>query len=160
APNGFLDAFAFWDADHGLALGDPVDGRFEVMTTEDGGRTWKRPSPEGMPPALLGEGAFAASGSCLVVAGDGHAWFGAGGARPSRVSRPADKGRTWTVHETTVMAGPPSSGIFSLAFSDGDHGIAVGGDYKEPGRASHIVALTSDGGRTWRSPKGPEPGGY
>src|SRR5262245_3331338 len=27
-PKVFLDALAFWDADHGLVLGDPVDGRF------------------------------------------------------------------------------------------------------------------------------------
>jgi photosystem II stability/assembly factor-like uncharacterized protein len=160
APKGFLDAFAFWDADHGLALGDPVDGRFEVITTEDGGETWRRTSPEGMPPALPGEGAFAASGTCLVIAEDGHAWFGTGGARTSRVFRSTDRGRTWTAHETPVMAGAPSSGIFSLAFIDGNHGIAVGGDYKELDRASHVVALTSDGGRTWRSPKGPGPGGY
>ena len=113
-----------------------------------------------MPPALPGEGAFAASGTCLVVAGDGHAWFGTGGAKVSRVFRSTDRGRTWTAHETPVRAGTPSSGIFSLAFSDGDHGIAVGGDYKEPGRAGHVVALTSDGGRTWRRPEGREPGGY
>lgn len=29
-PKGFLDAIAFWDRDHGLAFGDPVDGRFVV----------------------------------------------------------------------------------------------------------------------------------
>jgi hypothetical protein len=58
------------------------------------------------------------------------------------------------------MSGTPSSGIFSLAIGDGDRGIAIGGDYKEPGRANRVVALTSDGGRTWRSPKGPGPGGY
>jgi photosystem II stability/assembly factor-like uncharacterized protein len=160
APRGFLDALAFWDSDHGLALGDPVDGRFVVLTTDDGGETW-RPSPTGgMPPSLPGEGAFAASGTCLVVAGDGHAWFGTGGAKASRVFRSTDRGRTWTVHETPVRAGTPSSGIFSLAFGDRDRGIAVGGDYKEPGPASDVVALTADGGRTWRSPKGPGPRGY
>ncbi len=30
-PKGFLDALAFWDADRGLALGDPVDGKFVVL---------------------------------------------------------------------------------------------------------------------------------
>jgi hypothetical protein len=71
-----------------------------------------------------------------------------------------DRGRTWTAHETPVRAGTPSSGIFSLAFHDGNHGIAVGGDYKEPGQAKDLVALTSDGGRTWRVPVGHQPGGY
>ena len=159
-PKGFLDAIAFWDADHGLALGDPVDGRFVILTTDDGGKTWEPTPPEGMPPALPGEGAFAASGTCLVVQGDGHAWFATGGAKVSRVFRSTDRGRTWTAHETPVMAGTPSSGIFSLAFHDADHGVAVGGDYKEPGETGNVVALTEDGGRTWRLPKGQGPGGY
>jgi photosystem II stability/assembly factor-like uncharacterized protein len=159
-PKGFLDAIAFWDVDRGLALCDPVDGRFVVLTTGDGGKTWMPTQPEGMPPALPGEGAFAASGTCLRVDRDGHAWFATGGAKVSRIFRSSDRGRTWTAHETPVNAGTPSAGIFSLAFPDGEHGVIVGGDYKEPGRAGAVVALTSDGGRTWRQPKGPEPGGY
>ena len=159
-PKGFLDAIAFRDADHGLAFGDPVDGRFVVRTTEDGGRTWNSVPPEGMPPALPGEGAFAASGTCLVVVGDGRGWFGTGGARVARVFRSADRGRTWTAHETPVRAGSPSAGLFSLAFGDDGRGIAVGGDYKEPGRAELVAALTADEGRTWRRPAGRQPGGY
>jgi photosystem II stability/assembly factor-like uncharacterized protein len=159
-PKGFLDAIAFRDADHGLALGDPVGGRFLILTTDDGGKTWKPTPADGMPPALPGEGAFAASGTCLIVAGDDQAWFGTGGAKTSRVFRSTDRGRTWTAHETPVLAGTPSAGIFSLAFGDGERGIAVGGDYKEPGQARQVVALTADGGRTWRRPDGREPGGY
>lgn len=159
-PKGFLDVLAFWDADLGLVLGDLVDGRFVILGTADGGKTWEPISPEGMPPALPGEGAFAASGTCLVVGKDGHAWFGTGGAKVSRVFRSSDRGRTWTVHETQVMAGTSSSGIFSLAFQDAEHGIVVGGDYKESDRKDNVVALTSDGGRTWRLPKGQGPGGY
>jgi photosystem II stability/assembly factor-like uncharacterized protein len=159
-PKGFLDALAFWDADHGLAFGDPVDGRFMVLTTDDGGKTLKTIPPEGMPPAMPGEGAFAASGTCVVVSREGRAWFGTGGAKASRVFRSTDRGRTWTAHETPVQAGQPSAGIFSLAFGDDERGIAIGGDYKNPGQARHVVALTSDGGRTWRRPDGREPGGY
>ncbi|MHC5541349.1 WD40/YVTN/BNR-like repeat-containing protein, partial [Singulisphaera rosea] len=68
-PKGFLDALAFWDEEHGLALGDPVDGRFTILATDDGGKSWQCLSSEGVPPALPGEGAFAASGTCLVVGG-------------------------------------------------------------------------------------------
>jgi photosystem II stability/assembly factor-like uncharacterized protein len=159
-PKGFLDAIAFRDADHGLALGDPVEGRFVILRTEDGGKTLVPTPPEAMPPALPGEGAFAASGTCLVVNGDGHAWFATGGAKTSRVFHSTDMGKSWSVHETPIEAGSPSSGIFSLAFSDVNRGVAVGGDYKEPGRAGNRVALTSDGGRTWRLPKGRQPGGF
>jgi photosystem II stability/assembly factor-like uncharacterized protein len=159
-PKVFLDALAFWDAEHGLALGDPVDGRFVVLATEDGGKAWKRIPAEGMPPALSGEGAFAASGTCLVVQGDGQAWFGTGGAKVSRVFRSTDRGRTWAAHETTIRAGAASAGIFSLAFRDGDHGIAVGGDYQKPEESGAYVALTTDGGRTWQRAAGAQPAGY
>lgn len=181
-PQGFLDAIAFWDADHGLALGDPVQGKFVILTTDDAGATWSRTPVEGMPAALQGEGAFAASGTCLVVGGETDAWFATGGAHVARVFRSTDRGRTWTAHDTPVDARTLSSGIFSLAFHDRRHGIAVGGDYKnvtyKPGPAARgaggrardaaatalpnraMVALTDDGGRTWRPPTGPGTAGY
>ena len=157
---GFLDAVAFWDANHGLAMGDPIDGRFTILTTDDGGANWKAISPEGMPAALAGEGAFAASGTCLVVEGERNAWFGTGGASVARVFRSTDRGRTWTEHVTPIQSGNASSGIFSLAFRDATHGVAVGGDYKQPERAIHVVACSMDGGRTWTEPAGPGPRGF
>ncbi len=48
-PKGFLDAFAFWDSVHGIALGDPVEGRFMIVITDDGGIAWKR-IPDGRMP--------------------------------------------------------------------------------------------------------------
>jgi len=159
-PRVFLDALAFWDAGHGIAMGDPVDGHFTILTTDDGGMTWKKLPPEHMPQAQKGEGAFAASGTCLVVQGDRNVWFGTGGADVSRVFRSMDRGQTWTVHTTPIQADNPSSGIFSLAFRDQNQGVAVGGDYKRPGQAGRIVAITSDGGRAWSLPQGPPPAGY
>jgi photosystem II stability/assembly factor-like uncharacterized protein len=79
-PKVFLDAIAFWDEARGLAMGDPIDGRFLILTTEDGGNRWSRLPGETLPPALPGEGAFAASGTCLYVQGERNAWFGTGGA--------------------------------------------------------------------------------
>jgi photosystem II stability/assembly factor-like uncharacterized protein len=148
-PKGFLDALGFFDRDHGLAFGDPVAGRFALFTTDNGGRSWMRVDPSGMPPALPNEGAFAASGTCLVSTGDRNAWFATGGAAVSRVFRSTDRGQSWTVAETPVLAGNPSSGIFSLAFSGLEHGLAIGGDYKAPERPGANLARTSDGGRTW-----------
>ncbi|MDG3005019.1 WD40/YVTN/BNR-like repeat-containing protein [Paludisphaera mucosa] len=155
-PKGFLDGLAFSDARHGLALGDPVDGRFVILATDDGGDTWARVAGDSMPAALPREGAFAASGTCLAVKGD-HAWFGTSGGR---IFRSDDRGRTWTAHATPLRAGEGSSGVFSLAFRDAEHGAAVGGDYKEPDAKGRLIALTHDGGRTWIAPSGPEPSGY
>ena len=159
-PAGFLDAIAFFDADHGLALGDPVGGRFVILATGDGGQTWAEVPDAGMPLALPGEGAFAASGTCLVVQGDRHAWFGTGGGKSARVFRSDDRGRTWAASETPIRAGNASSGVFSLAFDGPDRGIAVGGDYKQVDEAEGNLTWTSDGGRTWSKAEGSRPAGF
>jgi photosystem II stability/assembly factor-like uncharacterized protein len=148
-PKAFFDAIAFWDEATGVAIGDPVDGRFAVARTTDGGRSWLPLPPSGMPPALPGDGAFAASGTCLVAAAGTHAWFGTGGGARARVFHTFDRGLTWTVADTPIAAGTSSAGIFSVAFRDARHGIAVGGDYRKEGEPSENVAVTSDGGRTW-----------
>jgi photosystem II stability/assembly factor-like uncharacterized protein len=151
---GFLDAIAFWARDHGIALGDPVDGRLAIFTTDDGGAHWlRRRGPEALPK----EGAFAASGTCLIVTGKQDAWFGTGGAR---VFHSTDGGLNWTVVETPVRHDSASAGIFSLAFSDAQHGVAVGGDYTKPDAAEHNIAITNDGGRTWVEPAGAHPSGF
>jgi photosystem II stability/assembly factor-like uncharacterized protein len=159
-PKGFLDAISFWDPSHGLALGDPINGRYEILTTDDGGKTWAKIPESGMPEALTNEGAFAASGTCLVVQGDSNAWFGTGGGTSARVFRSTDRGRTWSVATTPIRAGIASAGVFGLAFRDPEHGIAVGGDYKSVDNPSGNIALTIDGGRTWTAPEKNPPSGF
>jgi photosystem II stability/assembly factor-like uncharacterized protein len=156
----FFDAIQFWDAQHGIAISDPVGGRLFMLTTNDGGGTWTRIPPDRIPAALPGEAAFAASGSCLTVEGESNAWIGTGGGATARVYHSSDRGRTWTVAETPIHAGNASSGIFSVAFRDGRRGVAVGGDYQMVRGGLPNVALTNDGGRTWRVAKGPLPVGY
>jgi photosystem II stability/assembly factor-like uncharacterized protein len=145
----FLDALRFWDARHGIAMSDPVGGKFLLLTTSDGGATWQEIPSESIPPALEGEGGFAASGSCLAVYGASHAWVVSGGARVARVYHSADRGRTWTVHDTPLRAGVASAGIFSIAFRDARNGVIAGGDYQQPTLRGRNLAVTSDGGATW-----------
>lgn len=149
-PKAFFDAMAFWDANNGLAVSDPVDGRFVIIRTNDGGKSWNPISPQNMPAALGGEGAFAASGTCLVVQGKTNAWFATGGAKLARVFRSADKGETWLAANTRIKTGNASSGIFSIAFKDARIGIAVGGDYQKEKEGSEHIAVTQDGGRNWK----------
>lgn len=149
----FLDAMSFWDANHGIAFGDAVDGQFYILTTENGGRTWTRVSPVSLPRALENEGAFAASGTNIAVFGKTHAWIGTGAATKARVLRTTDGGHTWQVADTPLAAGP-SAGIFSIAFRDAKHGVIVGGDYQKENEAVDNLALTSDGGITWKLVKG------
>jgi photosystem II stability/assembly factor-like uncharacterized protein len=148
-PAAFYDCMTFLDRRHGLALSDPVDGKFRILATADGGRSWQVRPTAGMPDALTGEFAFAASGTCLVSAG-GRAWFATGGGASARVFTSADGGRGWSVADTPVPSGP-SAGIYSLAVKDRWHGIAVGGDYVTPASAPDGAATSRDGGRTWQT---------
>jgi photosystem II stability/assembly factor-like uncharacterized protein len=145
----FFNALAFWDDKHGVALGDPVQGQFQLLVTEDGGTDWKRLSAIKLPPALANEGAFAASGTCLVTYGQKDVWFCTGGAETARVFHSGDRGRNWTVSKTPVVAGTASAGIFSIAFRDHNHSMIVGGDYRKPSASVATAALSSDGGKTW-----------
>jgi photosystem II stability/assembly factor-like uncharacterized protein len=141
----FLDAMAFWDADRGIAFSDSVDGRFVILTTIDGGRSWERVPADRLPPALPGEGAFAASGTNVAMFGHDQVWIG---TTASRVLRSSDGGRTWTV-ATTPLATGQATGIFSIAFRDARHGVVVGGDYRKESEAVDNAAMTADGGATW-----------
>ena len=148
--DGFYDAIAFWDASHGILLGDPVKGRFVVRITANAGRTWYAPKELQMPEALPGEGAFAASGTCLTVRRGGkEAWFVTGGAEVARVFRTEDRGRTWTAAATPLPAGKATAGLFSVAFLDGMRGFVAGGDYKNAKLEALNGARTEDGGKTW-----------
>lgn len=158
-PQGFLDGMAFWNPDRGIAYSDPVDGRFLVLTTEDGGATWSPVPPGGIPPALPGEAGFAASGTGIAVQGD-NVWFGTGGGARARVFRSTDRGRTWEAVPVPMAGGSSGAGVFSLAFWNERDGVAVGGDYTKPDETAGNVARTTDGGRTWRTVRGAPPRGY
>ncbi|RYG23633.1 oxidoreductase [bacterium] len=143
----FYDAIAFWDREHGIAFGDPVEGQIPILITDDSGRTWVRPPSDRMPTAMPGEAAFAASGRCLVVRGSHDAWIATGGGA-ARVFHTSDRGRSWTVAPTAVPSGSGSAGLFGLLFWSDKEGIGVGGDYEKDAEPGYAI-MTRDGGRTW-----------
>jgi len=153
----FLDSLACNSKTHCVALGDPVDGKFLVLSTDDGER-WKELPRDQMPPALPQEGAFAASGTSVALCDHDVVYFGTGGPA-ARVFRSADKGRSWTVSETPIVSGTASAGIFSVACNGSDNVVIVGGDYKKPTDPSRVAAYSDDGGQHWKL-AATQPGGY
>ena len=153
----FLDALACETQTHCYALSDPVDGKFLVLTTENGER-WKELPRDKMPAALPAEGAFAASGTALTLCEDGSIYFGTGiGA--ARIFRSNDRGRSWKAAATPLAFGP-SSGIFSVACEGRGYAlVAVGGDYKKPVEAKRVAIKSEDAGETWQLAE-TQPGGY
>ena len=148
-PRSFYDCFDFWSDTAGLAFSDGVEGTFPLIATTDG-RTWSRLPTDRLPGASAGEGSFAASGTCVVARGDSLAWFGTGAGAEARVFRTADRGRSWEAVATPLAHGTSTTGIASLAFLDDSRGAAMGGDVGAPDQPIESVAVTEDGGRTWR----------
>lgn len=158
-PLGFWDALAFSDRRNGAVFGDPVRGRFQVFTTSDGGESWSSVADDGMPPALENEGAFAASGSCLVSGPGKRLAFVTGGAAHARAFVSIDGGKTFRVTNAPVPAGAPSRGLFSAMWIDETTLLTVGGDYRERSLAGTNAARSTDSGATW-SPVHAAPTGF
>lgn len=151
-PKVFLDALAFWDATHGMAMSDPVDGKYFLLETSDG-ETWNVIDNSKMPDAKTGEAAFAASGTCLITQGKNNVFLVSGG-QDARVFRSDNRGKSWTVADTPIVQGTAGSGIFSIAMTNAKNGVIVGGNYEKPNEINNNLAFTKDGGKTWMAGKG------
>jgi photosystem II stability/assembly factor-like uncharacterized protein len=147
-PDGFYDCLSFFDDRRGLVYGDAVNGELRILRTTDGGEHWSLVSAGRLPAAQVGEGGFAASGTCLAVGAQNVAWIGTGNSDPARVLRSNDRGWTWVAAETPLIAGE-AAGITSISFRDERFGLVVGGDLALPDEHTANVALTADGGVSW-----------
>ncbi len=184
----FLDrqhGLIYGDPALGSPRTNPVEGgyfTFRLRVTHDGGSKWiPAVDPEDGTPGknlqpLPGESLFAASNSAMA-AKDGWIWLGTSKARVLRtleggfeagvcggaVDRFSEScGIPWTdwqSSQTPLASGNDSSGVFSLAFRDQQHGVAVGGDYRRPNVATGNAAYSSDGGQHWNAAEKP-PHGY
>ncbi|MFT4114023.1 MAG: hypothetical protein QM649_14760 [Silvibacterium sp.] len=158
-----------------------MDGGPQPLTA--GGKSgpvtgWKMNPPpgEGLTP-LPDEAFFAASNSSIASSGD-TLWIGTSKGRVIRVSQaafvpgglicgtPEPISGSCPIHwqivdsaQTPIRHDSPAAGIFSIAFADWQHGIAVGGDYQKPNDPTGTAAWTADGGKTWTAAVKP-PHGY
>jgi photosystem II stability/assembly factor-like uncharacterized protein len=155
----FYNAMGFFNDRRGLAFSDPVNGRFPILETGNGGHKWKLANPQGGLPIAVPNEFGRATGTSLVALGPNDAWFGTNPENDpgARVFHTEDGGKRWTVATTPIPGGPV--GIVSLSFRDRLNGLAVGGD--APASAANpqgtdvgVAARTSDGGATW-DPVGP-----
>lgn len=163
-PTAFFDAMAF-RGDDGVLLGDPIDGAFCVLVSRDAGRTWRPLPTDQLPAPMVGEAAFAASGTCVAVRP------GRSGSMPCAVTGGSQaRLLLWDlqtgVSSTSTLPlqhGGSAQGAFSIAFRDRGlspaHGVVVGGDYEKPHDSDGTAAWTVDGGVTWHAVAGGA-GGY
>ncbi|MCX2744076.1 hypothetical protein OO013_09380 [Mangrovivirga sp. M17] len=146
--DGFFDAIDFYDSNKGILVGDPINGRFAVALTHDGGKTWAPLPFENRPATQKGEYQFAASGTQLRAYEEGKTIIVSGGMF-ARAFISEDYGVTWESYPTPALQGLESSGLFSVARLNNGSFIAVGGDYTQPFYSENNVILSQDG-KSWK----------
>ncbi len=148
-PGVFFDGMDFWDKQHGIVFSDPVNNKWFILTTDNGGQTWQQVPEAALPLMNPNEAAFAASGTSLVVQGKRNVWIASGGSMSGRVFRSNDRGKTWGVTTTPLPAGE-ATGLFGMHFFTEKNGVIVGGNYKQEQQPGPNAAITRDGGTTWQ----------
>lgn len=144
----FLDAMEFWNEQSGIVVGDPVEGRFFVARTFDGGNTWKEIAPGKSPAAANGEACFAASGTNVRALDRDEACFVTGG----QISRLMWKGEPIKL---PLLQGQESQGANSIAVWNKKkipQIVIVGGDFMHDSLRAGNCAVSRNGGKTWIKP--------
>ncbi|MBL0340781.1 MAG: oxidoreductase [Bacteroidetes bacterium] len=155
--DAFIDGMDFWNANDGLAFGDPIEGKLLLVNTEDGGATWKELPRESQPDLEEGEASFAASGTTIRCFENGRVIIATGG-KVSRLLLSNDFGKSWSTIYTPILQGEATTGIFSFDFINKNEGIIVGGDYQIDSLKMDHVFYTSNGGMGWQRPVAPTNG--
>ncbi|WOT04941.1 WD40/YVTN/BNR-like repeat-containing protein [Shewanella youngdeokensis] len=144
--NGFFDSMAFWDRNNGLLLGDPINDRFVILRTRDGGKNWHRTGLKNMPELLDREIAFAASGNTLMVGKTEQAWFTTGGYSSS-VYTSQDGGEYWQRTHIPLYDDTQTAGGYGLAQNTLGDVFVIGGDYQQ--RDKHDANTVYLKGKVW-----------
>jgi photosystem II stability/assembly factor-like uncharacterized protein len=144
----FYDSMQFWNDLEGIAIGDPIEGCFSIITTRDGGTTWQKIPVNRLPQLAEGEAAFAASNTNIVIKGN-STWLVSGG-KSARVFLSNNKGKSWFVNETPIVQGKQMTGIFTADFYDSKTGFISGGNYEVLTQNFDNKAATRNGGKTWQ----------
>lgn len=128
----------FWDTENGVCIGDPVDGYFEIYTTDNGGNTWTRvPSSYALIPLQPEEYLF--TNNYTVTGNTIWALTTSG-----RLLKSADRGLTWSNCQTPITEFYFDPGFIvtvDMAFTDENNGLLQTNTLR--------LFSTTDGGLTW-----------
>ncbi len=126
---GFIDAIKMYTPTTGIALGDPVGGKWTILRTTNGGAAWTRIATE--PTALTGQ---AGLNNSMSTHDTTHIWFG---TTAGTVYRSTDAGLTWNFSPLSF-----NDEVDEVAFNGPLYGVAGGHD---------AASRTTNGGATWSS---------
>lgn len=140
-PGSFPDDILFFNSNDGVMLGDPVNGYFEIYTTNNGGWSWKKVPAANIPTPLT---PYELGATYLMEVYGNTVWavtfvldedFVPNGE--GRLLQSDDKGKTWYVRNAAM----PLEGFDgTLKFRNNNVGL-----FKNNG----VLYRTTDGGTTW-----------
>jgi hypothetical protein len=148
----FLDAMDFINDKTGMVVGDPINGRFFIVRTNDSGNNWLEDSFDNLPKADTGEACFASSGSNIRKLKNGKEILVSGGLSShlfidcKKMSLP-------------ILQGKETTGANSIAAKNDKIFIVVGGDFTSKDSTTGNCFFTNNAGKSWKSPALP-PSGY
>ncbi len=129
--SSFTNFIYMFNENDGFCQGDPVNGRFEIYVTQNGGTTWTLVPDSNNPVVQTGEASLV---RCVSGYGN-NAWFG---TSKGRVFKTTDKGQSWQVYTTGA------SYISTISFADANNGVIL------CARSPWKMQKTADGGATWQ----------
>ncbi|MBS1910261.1 MAG: oxidoreductase [Bacteroidetes bacterium] len=99
----FLDAMDFIDHQHGIVVGDPINGKIFLATTNNGGASWIEMAENKRPSADSGEACFASSGTNIKMTAKNKYLLVTGGLNSNlvidgykKIALPIQKGKETT----------------------------------------------------------------
>lgn len=140
----FLDAMFFEDTNHGIVVGDPINGRFYIATTVDGGEKWTALENSACAIADSGEALFAASGSNIILSKK-KIFFVSGGTASHFIT---DEQKI----KLPLLQGKSSTGANAIDRAEDGRMIIVGGDFSADTVSAGNCSITDDAGKTFFSP--------
>lgn len=141
----FLDGMDFHD-NIGYCYGDPINGKFVLVKSEDFGKTWNKIEPDSLSLSLAKEAGFAASGTGIIVS-ENNRIVATGGDTIARIVK-NENDNDWTFYNTPIRSSE-GCGIFSVTQTK-ETLVAVGGCYLDSTNRDAASAVSFDNGTTWK----------
>lgn len=130
----FPNVVHFFDNDVGLAIGDPVNGEWEIYRTTNGGTTYTQVLGTDLPDPLAGEFGYIAN----YAARGNSLWFT---TSEGRLFHTTDRGLSWDVLQSPLNDFGGANEFGRISFSTTQRGVILSGD--------GTLFFTADGGSFW-----------